>query len=405
MLQHWLIEIMKASGKLFVNPLIYFAVILAFGSGFFRVKRERRELHTRIFDVYHEIRFLFPLGILLGLGFSLLTIGAGLVIPFGGLLLIGAVTMLLALTFNFRLLTPAFTVGISYFILLAINYFKLEMPFFHTYFERLNEGLLNSVVVLLGTLLLIEGVLISHSAWKKTSPRLIKSSRGLKVGAQEGKKLWVVPMFLLMPIGTLDMPWGWWPVFTIGSQTYSIILFPFLLGFRQLVRSTLPQISIKETGNRVFWLGALVLTIAVAGFFAPVISIAGAAIAVIGREWMAYRQRVQDSERSYFFSRNSQGLMILAILPGSPAEKMSLVSGEIISKVNGFRVQTEAEFYEALQNNRAYCKLEVIDTNGQIRFAQGALYEGDHHELGIVFVEEDREWSSKVGYHFVSSYK
>ncbi|EDL64607.1 PDZ domain-containing protein [Bacillus sp. SG-1] len=401
MVQHWLVEFLKAGGKLFLNPLLYFSIIIALFSGFFRVKRERRELHTRIFDMYHETRFLFPLGLLLGLGFSLLTIGAGLVIPFGSLLLVGVVTILLGLTFKTRLLTPAFTVGITYFLLLAIHYFEVEMPLFHTYFERLNEGLLNAVVVLLGTLLLLEGVLISNSGWKKTSPRLIKSSRGLKVGAQEGKKLWVVPMFLLIPVGTLDMPWTWWPVFTVGSHTYSLILFPFLIGFGQLVRGTLPHISIKETGSRVFWLGALVLTIAVAGYFAPLVSIAGAILAVVGREWLAYRQRKQDSEKSYYFSRKSEGLMILAILPGSPAEKMSLVSGEMITKVNGFHVQTEEEFYEALQQNRAYCKLEVIDTNGQIRFAQGALYEGDHHELGIIFVEEDRDWSSEVGYHFV----
>ena len=219
----------------------------------------------------------------------------------------------------------------------------------------------------------------------------------MKVGAQEGKKLWVVPMFLLFPVGPLDMPWSWWPVFTLGSQTYSLILFPFLLGFSQLVRSTLPKISIKDTGNKVFWLGALVLTIAVAGYFAPMLSLAGAAIAILGREWIAYRNRVQESEGSYYFSRKSKGLMILAILPNSPAEKMSLLSGEMVTKANGLEVQSESDFYEALQHNRAYCKLEVIDTNGQIRFTQGALYEGDHHELGIIFVEEDREWSTTAG--------
>ncbi|MGM0843830.1 MAG: PDZ domain-containing protein [Bacillota bacterium] len=401
MVQLWLMEVLEAGGKLFLNPLLYFSIIIALIIGFFRIKRERRELKTRIFDMYHELRFLFPMGILLGLGFSLLTVGAGLVIPFSGLLVIGAVTVLLALTLQIRMLTPALTVGIGYFLLLGIHYFKVEMPLFTTYFEQLNQGLLNAVVVLLGTLLLIEGVLISLNGWKKTSPRLIKSSRGLKVGAQEGKRLWVVPMFLLIPMGSLDLPWDWWPVFTLGSHTYSLILFPFLIGFRQLVSSTLPKISIQETGNRVFWLGGLVLTVAAAGYFAPYVSIAGALMAIAGREWISYRQRTQDSEKSYYFSRKSQGIMILAILPGSPAEKMSLLSGEMITKVNGFQVQSEEDFYEALQQNRAYCKLEVIDTNGQIRFSQGALYEGDHHELGIIFVEEDREWSSEVGYHFV----
>ena len=135
MAQDWLIEVLKAGGKLFLNPLLYISVILAVLSGYFRVKRERRELHTRIFDVYHELRFVFPLGLLLGLAVSLLTIGAGLVIPFGGLLLIGSVTVLLAVTLNFRLLTPALTVGISYFLLLAINYFKVDMPLFQYIFR------------------------------------------------------------------------------------------------------------------------------------------------------------------------------------------------------------------------------------------------------------------------------
>ena len=43
----------------------------------------------------------------------------------------------------------------------------------------------------------------------------------------------------------------------------------------------------------------------------------------------------------------------------------------------------------------AFCKLEVLDTNGELRLAQTALYAGGHHELGIVFVEQEHEWDSK----------
>jgi S1-C subfamily serine protease len=75
---------------------------------------------------------------------------------------------------------------------------------------------------------------------------------------------------------------------------------------------------------------------------------------------------------------------------------MQLSVGEIVSKVNGTIVHNEAEVYEALQRNRAHCKLEVLDVNGQVRFVQRALYEGDHHELGILFVQDEKKWGTEA---------
>lgn len=88
--------------------------------------------------------------------------------------------------------------------------------------------------------------------------------------------------------------------------------------------------------------------------------------------------------------------MILGILLNSPASKMDLKVGEIISKVNGQSVRDEKGFYEALQRNRAHCKLDVLDVNGEVRFVQRALYEGDHYELGILFVQDEKKWDSEV---------
>ncbi len=83
--------------------------------------------------------------------------------------------------------------------------------------------------------------------------------------------------------------------------------------------------------------------------------------------------------------------MVLGIIPNTPAEDLELKIGEIITKVNGIPVKNVSDFYEALQHNRAYVKLEIIGLNGEIRFDQRASYEGEHHELGILFVKDDRE--------------
>ena len=77
----------------------------------------------------------------------------------------------------------------------------------------------------------------------------------------------------------------------------------------------------------------------------------------------------------------------MGVIPESAAEKMGLKVGEFITKVNGEMATNEESFYEALQKNAAHCKLEVLDHNDQIRLLQRALYEEDHHELGILFAK------------------
>ncbi len=207
---------------------------MAILTGYYRVKRERRDFNTRLLDGYHDLRVLFSYGLIVGIIFSLVTIAAGLVIPFAAILMIGVTTIVFGLTGRFQVLSAAMTVGFSYFILVLLNYFQWEIPFVNTYVEDLNLGLLSSITVLLGVLTVIEGILIRMNGWKHTSPRLMKSTRGLKVGAHQSKKLWLVPLFVLLPTGNLTMPFEWWPVFTLGTHSYSLLCVPFLLGFQQL---------------------------------------------------------------------------------------------------------------------------------------------------------------------------
>lgn len=82
--------------------------------------------------------------------------------------------------------------------------------------------------------------------------------------------------------------------------------------------------------------------------------------------------------------------MILGVVPESPADKMDLKVGEVITKVNSISVHDEIQLYRALQKNSAHCKIEVLDINGEVRFAQRALYEGDYHKLGILMIQDDK---------------
>jgi hypothetical protein len=397
LVQLWLFELLKGTGRLFLNPVFYYLIFLSGILGVSRVKRERKNFHTRTFDAYYELRQLFPLGLIVGLVLSVATVLAGITVPFAAILLIAGFTVLWSLTTNIRLMSPVYTVGAAFFGIILIAEYNWNIPFFKESFQAIDEKVYPSVVILLALLIISEGILIFKNGIKGTSPKLAKSRRGQNVGVHEVKRFWLLPMFLLIPGEILTVPFEWWPVFHIGVESYSLILVPFAIGFNQQIQGMLPKQSIQLQGRRVITLGVVILIFSVIGYWYPLVSIIVAACAIICRELISLTQRLRDDNLPFYFSKKNNGLMIIGIIPESPADKMGLQVGELLSKVNGVKIRDEQALYEALEKNRAHCKLEVLDVNGEVRFVQRALYEGDHYELGILFVQDQRKFDERIG--------
>jgi hypothetical protein len=392
----WLLELLKGVGRLFTQPLFYYGMALAFFVGWLRVKKERRHFHIRVYDAFHESKFLFVNGLLPGLVISVLMIGIGFVFPLDAMLVFSWITILLGLTLQLRLLSPAYTIGLTFFCASFLVKYEGTKTFFSEQFASLEKTNLSALAILLGLLLIAEAWLILRNGSVQTSPQLTKSKRGLYVGVHWAERLWFVPVLLPVPGEAITSWISWWPVFSANEQSYSFMLVPFLIGFSQRIQGMHPNDSVRLTGKRVRLLALVVSMLALISYWYAPLAIIAAAVAFIGREWIAFYQRFQDDSQPAYFSRQKYGLVILGIIPKSPAEKMALQVGEVIVKANGVAVKTEKEFYEALQRNRAFCKLEVLDRNGEVRFVQGALYQDQHHELGLLFVQDGKKWEFKA---------
>lgn len=399
MTEEWLIECLRGIGILFIHPLLYVSIIIALAIGVIRVQRERRDFNIRIYRKSTELRQLLPQGILWGLILSLFTLGTGLVVPPAVLVIIGAVSILLALTLKMRLLSPAYSVSISFFLLFILYKYggEIEWPFYGQYFRDIDTPVYPTVAILLGLLLFAEGFLITRNAIKKPSPGLVISKRGQTVGRYASRRIWMLPLFVFIPGGNLPAPFDWFPVFSIDGQSITPIVIPFLIGFSQKVQGILPETAIKASGRQVILLGTVVLAVAVGGYWYPYMSIISVVIGLIGREGINYLRKRSDRNLPIYFSRSKLGVRILGVIPETPAQKMGLQLGEIVTKVNGIHVTDEREFYKALQKNRAHCKLEVVGNNQQIRYVQRALFEGEHHELGLLFTENQTKETDQVG--------
>ena len=396
MAQDWGFELLKGLGKLFFNPITYYLFFLAAFLGVSRVKRERKDFHVRVENAYYELRQLLPLGLGLGLVMTILTIGLGLVIPIETIIFVGILTILWSLMTKIRMISPIYTVGFAFFATLFFLREEQSFPYIKSYTPEWEMAILPSIAVLLALLIVAEGIFIFRNGSKGTSPKMMKSKRGLKVGVHEVKRVWMLPVFLLIPGEALTTPFDWWPLFSLGDQSYSILLVPFALGFHQQVQGALPFKAIKQFGKKIIIFGVVLTCLSAIGYWVPLASILIVAIGIIGREALSMRQRLVEESLPFYFSKRNDGVKILGVIPESAAEKMGLKVGEIITKVNGEIATDEESFYEALQKNAAHCKLEVLDHNDQIRLLQRALYEEDHHELGILFVQNEKNWEDKA---------
>ncbi len=385
----FILSILKGILSLFMHPLTYITLFAAFLLGVSRVKRDRRDFHTRVHDVLDDVVFAVIPGLIVGAAFMVLNLFLGITIPFSGTIAMTLGAFLLLITGQIRFLSPAFVMILP--VLAALFYTPID--FGSDILNSMQEGIgsvsMIALVLLGGLLVFMEGILISMNAGKQTSPRLVESKRGKIVGAHEVQRLWLVPLFLFLPIGNVESL-SWWPLLDFGAQTYAFILLPFPIGFRKLIHHALPMPEMKSNGRQVALLGGGTVIVGLVSFFmnSHWIALVMLGLAVIGRASILLLHRGKNKP-AYFNERN-EGLVILGILPGSPADQMNLKVGEVISKVNGVSLGKGVSLYTALQRNAAFCKMEVLDFNGEVRFEQKALYNNAHHELGLLFVKESR---------------
>lgn len=382
MAQSWLIELGNGVGRFFLNPLLYWTIILSILIGYKRIKAERQQFGLKIFDVFSEWKNTWLISLTFGFVLSILAIGAGFVFSYETILLLSGVTLLLSLTLRLSLLSPVYTIGAAYFLLLlspfVLDYQSIIDP---DLFEMPNFTALS---ILTAVLLSAEAFLLKRQGRNDTFPKMKAGRRGTWIGTHHLRKMTLIPFFVLIPSGSISSFASYWPYFSIGGETFSLVLVPFLIGFNHLVQGQLPEKAAARLSASLHVLSLVILVLALGSIYIGWLSLAAAVAGIIGREYFSYRHRIKDREKTPFFNQDDHGIKILAVIPGSAADRLGIAAGETITKVNGKKIADMDEFYYALQNSGAFFKLKVLGDNGEARFIQNALYEEDHHELGII---------------------
>lgn len=375
-------------GRIFVNPLLYIALLAAILLGYFRVKKERKLFRTRIVWGWREFGDLLKDGILYALLFSVLLSAIGLTVPLEWLVALTLVSIIMVISGIYQLGSFIYLAAAAIAVGWLVNNQGWTLPFglFDYTGYPVAWNWLLPVALISGALVFLEGRLVIRRGMEASSPGSEKTSRGLTAVFYKVKRLWLIPLLLVVPGDLLDAYLPYWPQFQIGSSEFSFILFPAVIGFQHRARKTLPVHLYPALGKRIGLLGIAIIVLALFSYLWEPMAMAALLFGAAGRAAISIISSIQENKGNHAVAPQSTGVMIVDVLAGSPADKMGLVRGEIIRKVNGLTVTNESELYEAIQVNAAHCRLEVLDHNNELRLRQHVVFRHDHYRLGLIVV-------------------
>lgn len=382
-------SILVGIAAFFMNPLFYLLVIGLFLFSAQRVRRERRSFRVKAYGMFNTVfRSVIP-SLIVGAGGSMLLIAAGAAVPPGMIALFSAGYLIIMVTMQLRFLSPAIAGGLA----LAASYlmpdFRTPLPLVNQWITEIRHADLFAFAVFLAVAMLAESMLVLFWGAKQSSPRLIQSGRGAMVGAHEASELWIVPFLFLVPLSGPVGHIGLWPFVSGGSQHFGFVLFPLGVGIAQLIMSSLPEPAVRRTG---LWLlittgGFLLIAGAGAYLHLPVVIAAGGVLALISRLMLLWYHHELRRNRPFYFVMPEHGLRVIGVIPHSLGDRIGVRPGEEIQQVNDRDVNSEQDFYNALQAHSAYIKIKVIDRFREPRFVKGPVYEDDGHKIGLLFLE------------------
>jgi hypothetical protein len=387
------LNILYGFGRFFLNPLLYVFVLFIYLHYRRQMNLERQLFAVRTQSPLLQTLRSLGMGAAGGLAVSVLAIALGVVIQVQDLWLLWGIAVCLALV-NLRFLCFAYAAGILALLhgLAQLAPGAAQVAGIGTVWSWLLQAKPVPLLALVAVMHLIEAWLIRWNAGRDASPLFVEGKRGRIVGAYLLHSFWLTPLAVLVETapgggfsGTL---FPGWPFFAAEGLTFGLLLLPTVTGFSDLTQTLTPKRKTRHIAKQLAWYAVVLLALTYAAVLLPPLVVLAALFALIGHEGLFWLSQWQERQQPPYFIQTPAGVKIMAVIPGTPAEEIGLLPGEIVVKVNGLSVRSKEELYPAMQANPAFCKMEVLTHGGELKFVQCAVYAGNHHQLGIIVVPD-----------------
>ena len=359
---------------LLINPVglvFWLALGLTIWFAVNRTDRERRRYLRAIHPKHPEIGRFFWIGLVVGALVSLVMVIGRLQISLAALLALSGLT-LVALLFSKWRFSP-WWLGLA--SLAAVGQSGL-----------LAEQHAANLAMLVGLLWLTQAGLARFNRGDEIeSPVIQQDRRQRQSAAFELRQLFWVPLILPVAVENVSNL----PLLAVTVQSLTFVGLPLLLGATFMTPRDRAQTAWRRSWP---WYGGaggvlivygivartMTLPLLVSLVFPAVVSL----VLVGGFIW-------QGRQVHLTVTLADQGVVLIGVVPHTPAAEMGLQPGDSVLACNHNSVNNSRELYDAIQKEPTYCRLRLRQADGELRLAETAIFAGAPHELGMILFPEE----------------
>lgn len=376
--------------SLVAQPVWWLGLIYEWWTADRRIKQERRTFGSAVYSDKFEVRHFVLLSLFWGLVTSVVSFAVGMTVPISWWVCY-SVFALIAVIFGLGSRLP-----ITIFVGTVVLYDWIDKASFsQPILTPLRQfGFSSQPVNIAVLVILLAAVLFLLSSWLKraggrfASPKIFAQKRGKLIAGYPFNELLVVPTLILVPGDFISTHLAFWPVLSLGDTHVTPLFLPLLLGLHLTIFKQNPRMAFKRLAKSLLILSVLVLIGGVIALLNKPAAWVVLGLAYIGYVGCLLRARWQDRRQSFWYSQVDHGVRVLGVKPETPAAKMDIQVGDIITTCNQQPVHSETSFYEALLSDPTYCHLKIQTPEGDLKVTETAIFDGSPHEIGIVMFKD-----------------
>ncbi|MBD5789689.1 PDZ domain-containing protein [Ligilactobacillus salivarius] len=370
--------ILKLIGSYLLTPVLWLGILYVIINYNQRINKERKQFRVAINKDFYEGRNFIKYGLFFFVMGSLISMILGLTLPTNSVY-IYQILVVLAFLIN------GFSTTSMLLVMTAAGILELVVPRFITFFGDVFPEISGpSWLLLIFISILADYYLTRNMKKHPLSPRIKSGKRGRNIATYLGRETVVFPLLALIPSGTLFSTLNFWPVFNIGNQKFSLILFPIFISTSvKVIKRAKERVIQDKLKNIELLLGLTFVLIVLTKFMSKLFLISLIILTVVSI-FFEIKLRKKEKDANSWYVETDEGIRIISVQPETPAAKMKLQPGDVILTCNNRVVNSEEEFYQALQLNSAYCHVKVRTYEGDLRIAESAIFMDSPHEIGLI---------------------
>lgn len=382
----------------FIQPLFLAGLLYSFWNRRKRLTYVRETYRMNFNRSSFEVSDYFFKAIIMGLVLSLFSIGLGVPLTIEWYLVYQLLSLILLLFTGSRFIHPLFTFSLTSIILFLVDKFGQTIPLgwledltsqdsfiIDFKLDDLSRLTINSLFFIT-IILFFTTFLMKNKDNNKLYPVLRASKRGKTVAKYQNKFLWLLPLAVLVPGHLIEPIASWWPLLTIGGKKFGVILLPIIIGMQFTVSTQLIGDAIKYMKQDLQRLAGLASVLFLLSYFYREFTIWSLVIVLISGLFILYRHRQRENLWSFKYGPADEGLRVIAVRPDSPAERMDVSIGTIITHINDEEMNSKEDFYDVITYNRSYIKMRLKRSDGEIIMTETPLYDDDVNNLGLLIL-------------------